>query len=425
MSFALLWYELRNLGSYGEDGGFIDLRTTAKDSKTQLWADVHGQKVNLITAIMGANASGKTTLLKPLSFLTWLFWSIPAKLSDQLYLNINRTTPEPGLVKVGFVFNGKVYTYEIEAWEGFIANERLFVKGNNNKDTYIFKREMDPVLSFQGMSEDELVINNDKDAEKILKLVKYNYVEKKDLFPFGGVEAKRTPANTSIMSAARRIGVTLAANIAEAIRCTTNVSAAGRLLYSDQIMANACEFLYENRDVFLQLKKIIRGWDLGLSDITIELKKEQDSNGREEEYYVLYGIHEREDGETYDLPFTLESAGTRSAFLRLQQILQSLQEGKTCFIDELGDDLHPHMVKPILELFAGRDTNPHCAQLVFTCHKPELINYLGKYRVIICEKKYNKSECFRLDEFPSSEARVDDNLAAKYLAGTFGGVPDL
>lgn len=49
------------------------------------------------------------------------------------------------------------------------------------------------------------------------------------------------------------------------------------------------------------------------------------------------------------------------------------------------------MVKPILELFISKETNPLHAQLVFTCHKPELINYLGKYRVLITEKNITKA----------------------------------
>ncbi|MDE3846099.1 hypothetical protein JA481_04855 [Escherichia coli] len=73
MANAILWYEIKNIGSFEDEGGFVDLTTTAKDKKKELWVDVDGHKVNLITAIMGANASGKTTLLKPMSFLSWFF----------------------------------------------------------------------------------------------------------------------------------------------------------------------------------------------------------------------------------------------------------------------------------------------------------------------------------------------------------------
>lgn len=45
--------------------------------------------------------------------------------------------------------------------------------------------------------------------------------------------------------------------------------------------------------------------------------------------------------------------------------------------------------------------------------------------MLITEKNITKAFVIALDDFPSSEARVDDNIAAKYLAGAFGGVPDL
>ncbi|HFM4432869.1 TPA: ATP/GTP-binding protein, partial [Escherichia coli] len=264
-----------------------------------------------------------------------------------------------------------------------------------------------------------------QEVEELLKTIKYDYVEKAELFPLGLLEGKRTPANTSIISAARRVGVPLAIDIAEKMSSTTNVNAMGRYSYDYGDLGATAEDLYKDPVAFKSVKNILRKWDLGLDDITIEKEEKVDINGEKDVYYIINGIHEKEDGSKFELPFAFESAGTQSAFIRLHNIMQCLKKGTACFIDELGDDLHPHMVKPILELFISKETNPLHAQLIFTCHKPELINYLGKYRVLITEKKFNRSECYRLDDFPSSEARVDDNIAAKYLAGAFGGVPDL
>ncbi|ECO8698865.1 TPA: AAA family ATPase [Escherichia coli] len=424
MSNAILWYEIKNIGSFEDEGGFVDLTTTAKDKKKELWVDVDGHKVNLITAIMGANASGKTTLLKPMSFLSWFFWSIPAKVTDYLYLNINRPFTKPGMIKICFVLDGKVYTYVVTACDHFVIKEELYVRNEKNKNIYVFKRKLDK-------DNYEKQLNNCSDdfshqeVEELLKTIKYDYVEKAELFPLGLLEGKRTPANTSIISAARRVGVPLAIDIAEKMSSTTNVNAMGRYSYDYGDLGATAEDLYKDPVAFKSVKNILRKWDLGLDDITIEKEEKVDINGEKDVYYIINGIHEKEDGSKFELPFAFESAGTQSAFIRLHNIMQCLKKGTACFIDELGDDLHPHMVKPILELFISKETNPLHAQLIFTCHKPELINYLGKYRVLITEKKFNRSECYRLDDFPSSEARVDDNIAAKYLAGAFGGVPDL
>ncbi|EIM7763769.1 ATP-binding protein [Salmonella enterica] len=424
MANAILWYEIKNIGSFQDDGGFVDLTTTTKDKKKELWVDIDGHKVNLITAIMGANASGKTTLLKPMSFLSWFFWSIPAKVTDYLYLNINRPFTKPGLIKICFVLDGKVYTYALMACDQFIIKEELYVRNEKNKNIYVFKRKLNKENYKNNLEKTDEELSP-KEIENFLKTIKYDYVEKNELFPLGLMEGKRTPSNTSIISAARRVGVPLAINIAEKMSNTTNVNAMGRYSYDFEDLGATAEDLYENPEAFLSVKNILRKWDLGLDDITIEKEEKIDINGEKETYYLLNGVHVKEDGTKYELPFAFESAGTQSAFIRLHNILQCLKKGTACFIDELGDDLHPHMVKPILELFISQETNPLHAQLIFTCHKPELINYLGKYRVLITEKKFNKSECYRLDDFLSTEARVDDNIAAKYLAGAFGGVPDL
>lgn len=385
MANAILWYEIKNIGSFEDEGGFVDLTTTAKDKKKELWVDVDGHKVNLITAIMGANASGKTTLLKPMSFLSWFFWSIPAKVTDYLYLNINRPFTKPGMIKICFVLDGKVYTYVVTACDHFVIKEELYVRNEKNKNIYVFKRKLDK-------ENYEKQLNNCSDdfshqeVEELLKTIKYDYVEKAELFPLGLLEGKRTPANTSIISAARRVGVPLAIDIAEKMSSTTNVNAMGRYSYDYGDLGATAEDLYKDPVAFKSVKNILRKWDLGLDDITIEKEEKVDINGEKDVYYIINGIHEKEDGSKFELPFAFESAGTQSAFIRLHNIMQCLKKGTACFIDELGDDLHPHMVKPILELFISKETNPLHAQLIFTCHKPELINYLGKYRVLITEK---------------------------------------
>ena len=66
---------------------------------------------------------------------------------------------------------------------------------------------------------------------------------------------------------------------------------------------------------------------------------------------------------------------------------------------------------------------PHQAQLIFTCHTPEVLNRLQKHQVYLCEKHDQCSTAWRLDEVVG--LRADDNLYAKYMAGALGAVPDL
>ena len=112
-----------------------------------------------------------------------------------------------------------------------------------------------------------------------------------------------------------------------------------------------------------------------------------------------------------------------SAFNLLSLILPVLKNGGIAIIDELDNDLHPHLLQEIFNLFRSEYTNPHNAQLIFTCHTPEVFNILNKHQIYLVEKIDQKSEAWRLDEVEG--IRNDDNLYAKYMAGAFSAVPNL
>lgn len=108
----------------------------------------------------------------------------------------------------------------------------------------------------------------------------------------------------------------------------------------------------------------------------------------------------------------------------MSRLLPALAEGGLAVIDEFENDLHPHMLEPILALFASPITNPKRAQLLFTCHAMEVLNVLHKSQVMLVEKsENNESSAWRLDSVEG--IRSDDNFYAKYMAGAFGAVPQL
>ena len=101
-----------------------------------------------------------------------------------------------------------------------------------------------------------------------------------------------------------------------------------------------------------------------------------------------------------------------------------LEYGGLAVIDELEADLHPHMLAPILDLFFNPRTNPKNAQIIFTCHAPEILNTLHKSQVLLVEKDdHHVSDAWRLDEVKG--VRADDNLYAKYMAGAYDAVPQV
>jgi len=419
---AILSYKFKNLGSFGEQGADIRLTTNSRDPKKELYRLIDGNYVNLITAVMGANASGKTTLLKPIPFLSYFFSDIPSSLTHRILIPYNRATYSNVEFEIKFILDGVSYKYDFKAFEDMLIKESLYYKNENNIYSYIFKREVTDESFDEHVN---LLEDDEKSLEDALQVLKYDYVEKSNLFTLGKKEGVRTPCNTSIIASARRLGDSLAVSIATFfMQGAYNVTAWGRLPANYDSIESKLGVLYKDKDLFENVKRTICQWDLGLIDIEIEEHKITNEKGKEDVVYRFYGVHSHKNTQ-FKLPLYMESAGTQGALARLVDIFMALKNGTYAFIDELGDDLHPNMIKPLLDLFVNKSTNPKGAQIVFSCHKPELINYLGKQRVYICQKEDNESECYRIDEFPSSDARSDDNLAAKYLAGAFGGIPEL
>lgn len=423
---TFLWYEIKNFGSFGSKGGVVDLTTSTKDKSEDLWRENSGHRINLLTAVMGANASGKTTLIKVIPYISFLLWRIPEKRTDKLILLNNKFSNELTYISVCFLLDGKEYLYKITLCQFMIFEEELFVKNSRNQNVYLFKRCIEKDSAFKIFN----YYNNfdaarEIEEENMLRSVKYSYSFKEQYFKFNAEYASRVATNCLILSEARRLNDALASNIANSFLCSSNVNYAGRIAPGYTDLNEVVTQLAKNPIHFKKVKDIIMKWDLGLKDIKLTEVQWVGENGDAQVKYNIYGVHTNSDGIEIDLPFVSESAGTINALIRLNDIMCCIANGRPCIVDELGDDLHPHMIKPILELFIDPEINKLNSQLLFTCHRPELINYLGKYRVIICEKRENVSECYRLDEFSSEDERDSDNLAAKYLSGAFGGVPEL
>jgi uncharacterized protein len=172
------------------------------------------------------------------------------------------------------------------------------------------------------------------------------------------------------------------------------------------------------------MRDLLKAWDLGLSEVELREFSAPKPDGSLEPRRIAMGIHHGRNGGVFQVPFVVESRGTQAAMVLLFRILPVLHEGGVAVIDEFESDLHPHMLAPILDLFANPATNPHNAQLLFTSHSMEVLNLLPKSQVILVEKdEFNESKAWRLDEVKG--IRSDDNFYAKYMSGAYGAVPRL
>lgn len=117
-----------------------------------------------------------------------------------------------------------------------------------------------------------------------------------------------------------------------------------------------------------------------------------------------------------------ESTGTR-AFIRIFPSLYEpiLNEG-LAVIDELDSAIHPAILSEILNWYYNA---PHeNAQLWLTCQNPSVLDELTKEEIVFCEKNTDgSSEIYSLADVAA--VRRNDNFYKKYLSGNYGAIPHI
>ncbi|SPJ32408.1 AAA family ATPase [Kushneria phyllosphaerae] len=387
----------KNFYSFADDT-VIDFALGKKPTPSGYDIDIEGERYNKAIAVVGANGSGKTQLLKPLAFLRWFvsdsfLGSDPEQ--DIPFASHLLHTDTPSRFELEFIVAGIDYRYQLELTPQEVMFEALFEK-TSTQYSYLFKRE--------------------KTGQA------YSFKQKG--FPFPKAQAEKLRGNTSLISAAHSYDIEAAKPFIEFFdRIETNVVSTGRQHFQHGNLLGAAEKFHKAPDLLKRMSVAMCEFDLGLKSVEIRELTARDKTGKEEPVFVPFGLHTTDDGVSFELPFFEESSGTQSAFVLLDPILNTLQNGGLAVIDEIDNDLHPHLVPHLLEWFEFEHTNPHQAQLIFTCHTPEVLNLLQKHQIYLVEKRNQQSDAWRLDDMAG--LRADDNLYAKYMAGGLGATPEL
>lgn len=159
-------------------------------------------------------------------------------------------------------------------------------------------------------------------------------------------------------------------------------------------------------------------------EMPIELKEKiaQDLKGKE----LIKGAkfyHLDNYGKKVALDFEDESDGTQKLFSFIGPWLDSLGNGNVLLIDELHDNFHPLMVKFLIEMFHRKDMNKSDAQLIFTTHETSVLNQdtFRRDQIWFCEKQNRATKLYPLTDF-SPRKGVED-LEKGYLSGRYGALP--
>lgn len=198
--------------------------------------------------------------------------------------------------------------------------------------------------------------------------------------------------------------------------------------------------LCDNKTSKSKVMDFLKAADVGIDDVLVE-KKKFDTNDLpddmpedvrsyiikkyegEEVLSKLNTIHRDSDGKPISFDLDDESDGTQKLFSFAGPWLDTLENGYVLFVDELHDNLHPSLVRFLVQLFHSDKTNPNNAQLVFTTHETSILSseMFRRDQIWFCEKDESRAtQLFPLTDF---SPRTRENLEVAYLAGRFGAIP--
>ena len=175
--------------------------------------------------------------------------------------------------------------------------------------------------------------------------------------------------------------------------------------------------------------RLIRHADLGISDLAVSEELRVSRSGDVTMYITaptIRSIHRSSGGHDISFDFLeAESNGTQRYFALIGPWLDALDQGTLLVIDELDCSMHPELTWKLVELFQTRDANPNGAQLVFSTHDSTLMDQelFRRDQLWIVEK--DRAEASRLSSLYDFEEKPRNNeaLQHRYLAGRYGGVP--
>jgi AAA15 family ATPase/GTPase len=136
--------------------------------------------------------------------------------------------------------------------------------------------------------------------------------------------------------------------------------------------------------------------------------------------------HRGADGDV-DFDSAEESLGTMVWLGLAGPVIAALASGEVLLVDEIEASLHPRLVAQLVRLFQSPESNPRSAQLIFNSHEASLLGdsrgdrVLGRDQAWFTEKAYDGAT--RLYPLADLSPRADEAIGRRYLAGRYGATP--
>lgn len=366
-------------------------------------------------AIYGANASGKSNVVKALAtFLRIVRDSVKEEVLSSIdpFLLSEETVSEPTFFQLIFRVGKTRYRYGFEADDKSIKSEWLF-STPGKREQVLFIREKDEIVEINRTHFEEGAL-----YQKLLE----------------NSEAQIFTDTSLFLTHLSSIGFAKQSKqIFQSILSVNIISGLGHKgMYG--IAGESLNDAVRKKFILDFLKKA----DVGIDDLeAVEIPNENLlDNAVEEPTYELKerkiivssrNLLDSNRKATGKIKFAFnnqESEGTKKMFELSPFIYRSLKEGAPLVIDEFDSRFHPLLTKTIVELYNSPENKQ--SQLIFTTHDTHLLSpeLLRRDQIDFVEKdRYGASHLYSLVEIKG--VRNDASFEKDYIQGKYGAIPFL
>ncbi|KML16699.1 phage resistance protein [Leclercia adecarboxylata] len=391
-------------------------------SKDKTLQDTHTQATGISAApavlrsavVYGANASGKSNLIKALQYMRGVVTESATAMQPSQTFAVQQfrldavSIGQPSEFEVTFLNDGVRYQYGFAMTTQRIVSEHLLVY-KSFKPQHWFTRRFDADTS-------------------------------KDIYDFGpGLKGPKNLWEGATRPNALFLSMAVQLN-SESLRPLFDWFLNHLVIFNEQAQLSpqmSIELL-KQADGRKEICNFLSSADISIADIDVETRKvpgqaihfdlmagKTEVRSEEMEEHKVLFHHVTEQGKAvFDIMD--ESNGTRNLLFLAAPVLNILNKGLTLVIDELDNSLHTLLVRELVRLFHRPEINTGGAQLIFTTHDTSLLdapNLFRRDQVWFVEKDRDQtSTLVSLSEF---SPRKNEALERGYLMGRYGGVPFL
>lgn len=357
-----------------------------------------------LAVIYGANASGKSNIIKVCDFIRSFITYTPLNKAEQIKIVpflLNRTS-----LKQASEFSVSFYVMDGEKAIRYVYSVLLDTT-RIVRETLIYYPSQQPATIFERSTE------NNVSSIKFGQRLKVSTAAKEEItlkcLPNMSVFAAYMQVNTHIAEMETALQY-LAKQMMPAIVPTSSLN-----LYAEEAIKEEVAKEY--------ILRYLQEADFNISNIS---SKEQETK----KGVVSHTVYQHQvsselgDNDYYEFPELFESDGTLRTFGLASQIQKNIASDAFLAVDEIESSLHPKLIEYIIERFLKESEQ---AQLLLTTHYDGLLgeeDLLRKDNIWFTEKNMDgASELYPLTDFKGLN-RIN-SLQKAYKFGKFGAVPNL